>query len=96
MTNDHFGDFVASFEKHEEQLAMTMRPFLKLERIHYGELQRRCVSDGPLPLVSGIALGDRVMVVANNSPHWVEVFLGAQLVGAILVPTDSTASSRPP
>jgi long-subunit acyl-CoA synthetase (AMP-forming) len=33
------------------------------------------------------------MVVANNSPNWVQLFLGPQLIGAVLVPVD--ASSTP-
>jgi long-chain acyl-CoA synthetase len=93
MTNDHFGDFVASFQKHEERSAMTVRPFLKVERLRYGELQRRVYQTAQYLSAREIGSGDRVMVVANNSPQWVQLFLGAQLVGAILVPTDSTASS---
>src|ERR1019366_8862362 len=30
--------------------------------------------------------------VANNSPNWVELFLGTQLLGAILVPIDASGS----
>jgi hypothetical protein len=37
MINRHFGDFVAHFTEHDKQLAMTIRPFLKIERVNYRE-----------------------------------------------------------
>ncbi|MGO8869960.1 MAG: AMP-binding protein [Acidimicrobiales bacterium] len=92
MTSRHFGDFVANFNNYAERLAMTMRPFLKLERVDYGQLQRRTYQTANYLLAQDVQLGDRIMVVANNSPDWVQLFLGSQLIGAILVPVDVTSS----
>jgi long-chain acyl-CoA synthetase len=89
MSSRHFGDFVAGFRAHDERTALTVRPFLKIERLKYGELQKRIYQTANYLVASGIQSGDRIMVVANNSPEWVELFLGAQLIGAVLVPIDA-------
>jgi hypothetical protein len=39
MITCHFGDFVARFTEYDGRLAMTIRPFLKIERVNYRELQ---------------------------------------------------------
>ena len=92
MSSRHFGDFVAGFRAHDERTAMTVRPFLKIERLSYGELQRRAYQTANYLLAQRVVSGDRIMVVANNSPDWVELFLGTQLLGAILVPVDAIGS----
>lgn len=88
----HFGDFVAEFTAYGEWTALTTRPFLKIERLKYGELQKRIHQTANYLVASGIQPGDRVMVVAHNSPEWVELFFGAQLIGAVLVPVDAISS----
>jgi long-chain acyl-CoA synthetase len=92
MSSRHFGDFVATFTAHAERTAITVRPFLKIERLSYGELQRRAHQTANYLLARHVVSGDRIMVVAHNSPEWVELFLGTQLVGAILVPIDAIGS----
>ncbi|HXY45983.1 MAG TPA: AMP-binding protein, partial [Acidimicrobiales bacterium] len=92
MTNRHFGDFVASFTHNAERLALTIRPFLKIEHLTYGELQQRAYRTAHYLLEREVARGDRIMVVAANSPDWVELFLGTQLIGAILVPVDVSST----
>jgi long-chain acyl-CoA synthetase len=92
MSSRHFGDFVATFTAHSERTAITVRPFLKIERLSYGELQRRAHQTANYLLARHVVSGDRIMVVAYNSPEWVELFLGTQLIGAILVPIDAIGS----
>jgi long-chain acyl-CoA synthetase len=93
VTNRNFDDFVAGFKRHDERLAMTLRPFLKVERLTYRELQERAYQTANYLLARAVRSGDRVMVVAGNSPDWVELFLGTQLIGAILVPVDASGTS---
>ncbi len=88
MTSRHFGDLVASFASHEERVALTIRRFLKIERWTYRELQDRTYQTAHYLAAQDVRSGDRVMVVANNSPDWVLLFLGTELIGAILVPVD--------
>ncbi len=92
MNSRHFGDFVAGFRAHDERTALSVRPFLKIERLKYGELRKRIYQTANFLVASGIQSGDRIMVVANNSPEWVELFLGAQMIGAVLVPIDAIGS----
>jgi long-chain acyl-CoA synthetase len=92
VSSRHFGDFVAGFSAHDERTAITVRPFLKIERLSYGALQRRAHQTANYLLAHSVVSGDRIMVVANNSPEWVELFLGTQLLGAILVPIDAIGS----
>ena len=91
MTSHHFGDLVANFDKHGNELATTTRRFLKIERLRYRDLHRLTHQAANYPLAREVAVGDRIVVVANNSPEWVELFLATQLIGAILVPTDVRA-----
>ncbi len=93
MSSRHFGDFVASFRAHDDRTALTIRPFLKIERLKYGELRKRIYKTANYLVARGIQSGDRIMVVANNSPEWVKLFLGAQLIGAVLVPIDAFGGS---
>ena len=93
MINRHFGDFVDRFTEYDGRLAMTIRPFLRIERVNYLELQTQTYQIANYLRARDVRLGDRIMVVANNSPSWVQLFLGAQLIGAVLVPVD--ASSTP-
>jgi long-chain acyl-CoA synthetase len=89
MTSRHFGEFVAGFANHDERLAMTIRPFLQIERLNYRGLQQRTYQTANFLRARDVQPGDRVAVVANNSPAWVELFLATQLLGAILVPIDA-------
>jgi long-chain acyl-CoA synthetase len=88
MKYRQFGDFVASFSNYPGQRALTIRPFLKIEHLSYGELQTHAYQTAQYLLSRGIKSGDRVMVVAANSPEWIVLFFGVQLIGAILVPVD--------
>lgn len=92
MNSQHFGDLVAGFAAHDGRTALTERPFLKIERLTYDELRRRIYQTANYLLARGIQPRDRIMVVAKNSPEWVELFLGAQLIGSVLVPIDATGN----
>ena len=53
----------------------------------YGQLKHR--SDalaGHLQQHLGVAPGDRVLLIGQNSPHWVLAFFAAQRAGAVVVP----------
>jgi long-chain acyl-CoA synthetase len=92
VTNLHFGNLVAGFADHGDRLAMTIRPFLQIERVSYRELQRRAYQTANYLSAQEVKMGDRVVVTAANSPGWVELFLGTELLGAILVPVDAGGS----
>ena len=88
MNYRNFNDYVASFNNYHGRLALTNRPFLKIERLTFGELQLRAYQTTEWLRHEGIAKGDRVLIVAGNTPAWLELFLGVQLAGAILVAVD--------
>jgi len=92
MTDAQFADFISGFSSYERRSAMTMRPFLRIERLTYGELQRQIYKTANYLCSRNVHAGDRIMVVANNAPEWAELFLGCQLVGAIVVPVDVASS----
>jgi len=94
MSYRDFGEYVASYDEFADRLALTSRPFLKIERLTHRELRSRAHQAAHYLSAQGVAQGDRVMVVAGNSPEWVELLLGTLLLGAVLVPVDA-ASSRP-
>ena len=89
MSYRNFSDYVSSFSEFENNLALTMKPFIKIERLNYRQLRLRAYQVANYLSASGLHQGDRVMVIANNSPQWVELFLATQLIGVILVPVDA-------
>ncbi len=92
MSYQNFADYVASFGEYAPRLAMTIRRGLRIERISYGQLQELIYRSANFLLTKDIGPGDRVMIIADNSPEWVEVLLATQLIGAILVPIDATST----
>lgn len=89
MSYKNFADYVASFDNFNNRTALTIRSFLKTQIIAYVELKRRSYQTANYLSSIGIGKGDRVLLLALNSPEWVELFLGCQLIGAILVPVDA-------
>ncbi|HUD08069.1 MAG TPA: AMP-binding protein [Candidatus Saccharimonadales bacterium] len=94
MIYQDFGDYVAGYSDYKDNLALTARPSLKILRLNYGELQAEAYRAAHYLLAQGITSGDRIMVIANNSPSWVELFLGTQLIGATLVPVDAGSTLK--
>jgi long-chain acyl-CoA synthetase len=94
MTLRTFSDYVADFDELGDGLALTNRSFLKIERLSHRELKSRAYQAAHFLSDQGVARGDRVMVVAPNSPEWVELLLGVVLLGAVLVAVDASSTPR--
>jgi long-chain acyl-CoA synthetase len=94
MQFDNFGEYVTNLERSEPRDALVMRRGLKVQRLTHGGLQRRSYQCARYLLDSGVREGDRVMVAAHNSIQWIELLLGALLVGAIIVPVDVQSSDE--
>jgi long-chain acyl-CoA synthetase len=88
MSATTFREYVANLEQLGDRRALTSRSFLKIDRLSYRELTARAHQVAHYLSGEGIGRGDRVMVVATNSPQWVELLLGSLLLGAIVVPAD--------
>ncbi len=83
-----FADYVANLEALGESRALASRSFLKIERLTHRELSARAYQTAHYLSAEGVGRGDRVMVVAENSPRWTELLLGTLLLGATVVPVD--------
>jgi long-chain acyl-CoA synthetase len=94
VTSRTFSDYVAGFDEFGDRLALTNRTFLKIKRLSHRELKSRAYQAAHYLSDQGIARGDRVMVVAPNSPEWVELLLGTALIGAVLVTVDASSTLR--
>ena len=92
MTYHNFSDFLGSLERYDDRLALTIRTFIKIERLNYVDLRRRVNQVAQYLQSEGLKPGDRVMVIAPSSPQWVELFLGAQLIGVTIVSVDAQSS----
>ncbi len=88
MSASTFREYVANLEQLGERRALTSRSFVKIDRLTFRELRSRAHQVANYLSGEGIGRGDRVMVVATNSPRWVEVLLGSLLLGATVVPVD--------
>lgn len=93
MRYHDFGEYVGAFGEFAERPALASRSFLKIERLNHREVQSRAYQTAHYLSTKGVHQGDRVMVVAANSPQWVELLLGSLLLGAVLVPVDVNSSS---
>lgn len=92
MTYRHFGDYLSSLQQYDTRRALTIRPFLKIQHVSYKELREQSARTSHFLTSLGLKKGDRLMVIASNSPEWVELLLGSQLLGVIVVPVDSASS----
>ncbi|MBT6276119.1 MAG: acyl--CoA ligase [Chromatiales bacterium] len=63
------------------------------ESLTYGELRARAASVATRLRNDGLGRGQRVGVMINNRPQWLEIFFGVSALGAIVVPF-STWSTR--
>jgi long-chain acyl-CoA synthetase len=88
----NFQEFVASFSDYGDRFALVTKPFIKTEKTTYKGLQQKIYQIANYLTERGVKKGDRVMIVAPNSSAWVQLFLGCQVIGAILVPVDARNS----
>lgn len=87
-----FGTFVDALGLYGTRTAMTMRPFLRIDTYTYKDLRVLAYQTAHYLQASNVHAGDRVMVVATNSPQWVVLFLACQLIGVTLVPVDARSN----
>jgi fatty-acyl-CoA synthase len=64
------------------------------ERFTYAELNRRAIRCANMWLERGIGRGDRVGILSENRPEYVEAFFAAAKTGAILVPLSTRMTPR--
>lgn len=62
-------------------------------RFTYGDLAARAAKVAAALQKSGVVRGDRVGLLLSNRVEWLDVFLGAGALGAVIVPL-STWSTR--
>lgn len=94
MNYRDFDEYVAGLDEFGDYLALTTRSFLKVERLTHRQLRLRAYQASHFLSAQGVVRGDRVMVVAANSPQWVELLLGTLLLGAVLIPVDVNSSPQ--
>lgn len=92
MTYKSFQEYIQNFNRYDARLALTIRSFVKIERLMYNALQTQVYQTAHYLQDLGLKPGERVMVIGANSPQWMEVLLGAQLVGVTVVPVDMQSS----
>lgn len=90
----HFGEYMQHLESHGDLLALATQPFLKIERYDFMDLSKKAWQTAHFLHSLDIKAGDRIMIVAANSPQWVILFLGAQLIGATIVPVDARSNAE--
>lgn len=84
-----FKSFIQSFISRGDRTALTIRRFIRIESYTYSQLHDLAHQTAHFLDARGVKPNDRIMVAANNSPQWVMLFLGCQLMGVTLVPVDA-------
>jgi long-chain acyl-CoA synthetase len=88
-----FDDYVANMARQGNRLALTERNFLRIDRTTYAQLRERVARGANFLESLGVVRGDRVMIVAPNSPRWIELLLSTLSLGAVAVPVDAASSA---
>lgn len=89
-----FDDYLRYLETYGSNRALVNQPFLKIERYDYTRLCSETRRVARYLQKEGVERGDRIMIVAMNSPEWVILFIGAQLIGATVVPVDARSNAE--
>lgn len=91
---DNFQDFVASFSEYGDLLAIHSKPFIKEYFVTYAQLQANVYRAANYLHSIDLNKGDRLMIIASNSPEWVELFMAAQIIGVIAVSVDARSDLK--
>ncbi len=93
MADRDFTQYVADLERVGSNVALRSRRFITIARLTHHQLAQRAHQTAHYLADQGVTRGERVMVVAPNAPQWIELLLGTELLGAILVPVDVASTS---
>jgi len=85
---------LARIEGFGNREAIVWRRRFRTEHWTYRRLATAAAQAASVLLAAGIEPGERVLLRAANSPHWVAAFLGGLRVGAVLVPVDPSADAE--
>ncbi len=81
------GEFVAAqSRRHESRLAMQYRPRYRTIRWTYDDLRRDVLRLSAVLGSLAVVPGDRVLLMAENSPFWVAAFFAVVSRGGVVVP----------
>ncbi len=81
--------FVECVEHWPENVALEIQRRERVESCTYAELRHRAESVGAWLGTNGFQSGARVVILADNHPRWVAVFLGVVASGCTAVPLDT-------
>lgn len=81
-------------ERHDWRVALAKPESDGLSRVSFRQWWERARACAVRLVDSGVQPGDRVALVAQDSPEWAIGFFGVLLAGAAVVPLDAAASSR--
>lgn len=83
-----------SAQQHADRPALTMKVGYRTVTLTYAQLYEQARAVAGFLAKHGVGQGDRVLLLAPNSPYWVVVFWGCVLRGAQVVPLNpqTTAS----
>lgn len=92
MEYKDFAAYVDGLSSFSTRSALVSRTFIRINRTSYKDLINRAYRVANYLTAQSIKPGDRVMIVATNSPEWLELMLGIELIGAVVVSADSMTS----
>ena len=84
-----YSRFLEAAERAPQAVALEMQRRDRLEQVTYSELRQSAATLAAWLRNSGRQPGDRIALLAGNSPRWVAAYLGALAAGCIAVPLDT-------
>lgn len=79
---------LATADRAPDRLALEFRAGVVIERWSYRDLLAHSRRVAAFLAQQGVKKGDRVIIWAQNHPHWVAAMFGTFLAGGVLVPLD--------
>lgn len=86
--------FEERVKKFSKRPALKMRPRFRTIHWNFGELDNYASGIAYFLEQNGVKFGDRVILIAHNSPYWVGTFFGILLRGGIVVPLNPQSTKN--
>ncbi len=86
--------FKKSVDRFKDRPALIIRPRYRTITWSYNDLGCYVFTIAELLKKEGVKPGDKIILLAPNSPYWVGAFFGVELCGAIVVPLSAESSQE--
>jgi len=89
VVTDYYQSFEAAAARFASQTAVEVQRSDRVDRVTYAALRNEAERVAALLSASGVAAGDRCVLLADNSARWCAAYLGILRLGGVALPFDT-------